>query len=160
VIESTPPAGRSPGKRPRFLTVLVIVALVLVVASTVTQAWFIYEVLPEQIRGPEPIIIDQATLSSDGPYEGCFEFLYAPGALVVHQGESFVLSWTIAAPVNASPSCTVQSIDAVLGPAKVTSSNLPVTILAGQTGYVEVQFAPLNYPYWGGESLRVIETNP
>ncbi|MGC2789897.1 MAG: hypothetical protein WA547_07575 [Thermoplasmata archaeon] len=161
MTESSLPAGGSPtGKSHRFLTGLVIVALVSVVASTASQAWFTYEVLPQQIHDSEPVIIDQAVLVSDGPFVGCFFGLTAPGALVVHQGESFVLSWTITAPTNATPSCTVQSIDANFGPANVTGSNLPVTILAGQVGYVEVQFAPLNYPYWGGETIRVIETNP
>jgi len=139
---------------------LVAFALVLVVASTVSQAWFIYEVLPQQIRDSEPVIIDQAVLVPQGPYEGCFLGLTAPGALVVHQGEGFVLSWTIPAPANATPSCTVQSIDWTAGPANVTGSNLPVTILAGEIGYVQVEFGPLNYPYWGGEAVDVIETNP
>ena len=71
-----------------------------------------------------------------------------------------MLSWTIQAPANASPSCTVQSIDAILGPARVTGSDLPAAILAGEIGYVQVEFAPLNYPYWGGVTLEVTETNP
>jgi hypothetical protein len=139
--------GTPSPKRPGLISALVVAAIVLVVASTLTQAWFVFVVIPQQVRSAEPVIIDQAALVSDGPYVGCFDYLDSPGALVVHQGVSFVLSWTISAPSNASPSCTIRSIDAILGPANVTGSNLPVTVLAGAVGSVQVQFAPLNYPY-------------
>jgi hypothetical protein len=125
----------------------------------VMQAWFVFAVIPQEVRSGEPVIIDQAILASDGRYVGCFEFLSVPGGLGVHQDESFWLSWTVSAPANASPSCTVHSISAVLGPANVIGSNLPVTIYAGGIGAINVAFAPLNYPYWGGETVRVVETN-
>jgi hypothetical protein len=167
-----PPAGRSRSAfwgrsrtaperdRSRLFSVLVVAALIAVVASTLVQAWVVFVVVPQQIRNSEPVVIDQAVLLSDGPYVGCFDLVSAPGALVIHHGESFVLSWTIAAPANVSPSCTVQSIDANLGPAEVTGSNLPLTILAGEVGYVQVEFAPLNFPYWGGVTVAVTETHP
>ena len=48
---------------------------------------------------------------------GCFSFLTEAGT-VAHQGQGFVLSWNIIAPLNVSGTCTVQSIDRV-----VTSSD-------------------------------------
>ncbi len=157
-FESAPRRDRS-----RLISLLIIVALVAVVASTVTQAWFIFVVVPQQIRNSEPVVIDQATLLSDGPYVGCFDFLSDPG-MVAHQGQGFVLAWNVAAPVNASPSCTVRSIDRVIAPEGssiyVSGSNLPVTVLTGQVGVVQVNFAPLSYAFWGSVTVVVTETNP
>jgi hypothetical protein len=150
------------GNRSRLFSILAVAALIVIVASTVTQAWFVFVVLPQQIRSSEPVVIDQANLLSNGPYVGCFVLLSGEGG-VAHQGEDFALSWNVVAPSNASPSCTVQSIDWVIGPGNgpnVSGSNLPVTVLAGHVGVVQVFFAPLNYPFWGSVTVVVTETNP
>jgi hypothetical protein len=147
------------GDRSRLFSVLVILALVLVVASTATQAWFVFVVVPQQIRNSEPVVIDPANLLSNGPYVGCFVLLSGAGA-VAHQGQTLEVSWNIVAPANASPSCTVQSVDWALGSLNVVGSNLPVTVPAGQVGIVQVFFAPMNYPFWGSVTVVVTETNP
>jgi hypothetical protein len=141
----------------RLFSILVLVAIVLVVASLVAQAWFVFEVLPQDIRNAQPIIITAPLLVSDGPYVGCFASVTAP-ALVVHQGESFVVTWSFQAPSNAS--CTIQSIDGDFSPFNITGSNLPLAVGVGQFGYIQVYFAPFNSPYWGGLALKVIESYP
>jgi hypothetical protein len=156
------PSGNSrpPSRdRSRLFTLLVVVAVALLVASVVTQVVLIFVVIPQQIRSSEPVVIDQAGLLSEGPYEGCFQFLSYSGG-VFHQGEGFSLAWNIVAPANITGSCTIQSIQAVLGPVRVTGSNLPVTIQAGQTEGVLVSFAPINEPYWGGMTIGVEVTTP
>jgi hypothetical protein len=149
--------------RSRLFSVLIIAGVAVVLASTLAQAWFVFEVVPQQIRNSEPVVIDPGNLLSNGPYVGCFDLLSGAGA-VAHQGQGLALSWNIVAPSNASPSCTVRSIDSVLSPENaplnVTGSNLPVTILAGRVGVVQVDVAPLNYPFWGSLTVVVTETNP
>jgi hypothetical protein len=152
--DQPPRRGRS-----RLSTALIVVAIALLVASVVTQALLIFVVIPQQIRDSEPVVIDQAALFNEGPYVGCFQFLSYSGG-VFHQGESFSLAWNIVAPTNISGSCTIQSIDEVLGPVHVTGSDLPVTIRAGQTEGVLVSFAPIDEPYWGGITIGVMVTTP
>ena len=146
--------------RPRLYSILVVAAIISVVVLAAIQAWFVFVTIPQDIRNAQPVIIDQALLISDGPYDGCFASLNAPVPLVIHQGDSFGFSWFVEAPSNLSPSCTIQSIDGVFGPVTVTWTDLPVTILPHQGSSVSVEFAPLNHPYWGGVTLKVIETNP
>lgn len=150
--------------RPRPIAVLVYVVMAVVVASTATQAWFAFVVVPQQIRNSEPVVINQACLLSDGPFVGCFSFLTGAGT-VAHQGQGFVLSWNIIAPLNVSGTCTVQSIDRVVTSSDAiqvvnASTNLPVTVLPGQMGVIQVGFAPVNFPFWGTGTVVVTETNP
>lgn len=146
--------------RPRLTSVPVVVAIVSVIVLAAVQTWFVFVVIPQQIRNAQPVIIDQALLLSDGPYVGCFDSLSEPGAIVVHQGQDIVLSWFATASSNVTPSCTIQSINGYLGPGTVIGSDLPVTLLTHQGGQIWVELAPLNYPYWGGVAIKVIETNP
>lgn len=157
--------GSAKGARPsRLFSIFMVVSLVLVVLSTATQAWVVFVVVPQQIRDSEPVVIDQAYLLSNGPSVGCFSFLSGTGA-VVHQGESFVLSWNVMAPSNALTSCTVRSVDWLVAPTNAfaviaNGTNLPVTVLAGQVGVVQIGFAPLNFPFWGSLTVVVTETSP
>jgi hypothetical protein len=143
----------------RALTVLLVVAVAILAASVVTQVLVVFVLIPQQIQASEPIVIDESALLNDGPNIVCFTDLSSWGG-VFHQGQPFSLVWNVAAPANLTGSCTIQSIDAVHGPVRVTSSNLPVTIRPGDGGGIQVFFAPLNSPYWGGVSLSVVVTDP
>jgi hypothetical protein len=137
---------------------LLVLVVGLFIVSLATQVWIVEVELPLQIHDSQPVVIDQAGLLDDGPYVGCFDFLTSTGG-VFHQGEVFGLSWNVACPTNVS-SATIQSIDGVLGPVQVVGSNLPVTIQPGQTQNVEVTFAPLSEPYWGGVTIMVVVNAP
>jgi hypothetical protein len=64
--------------RGRLLTVLVVLALAILVASVVTQVLIVFVLVPQQIRASEPVVIEQAALLDDGPI-ACFTLLTDPG---------------------------------------------------------------------------------
>ncbi len=156
--DAAAPGSIPPRDRIRLVTLLLVVVTALVVATLATQVWLVEVELPQQIHDSQPVVVNQAALLDDGPYLGCFDFLASYGG-AFHQGSSFVLSWNVACPTNATTT-TIQSIDGVYGPVQVSGSNLPVTIQPGQTKGVEVSFAPVNEPYWGGVTVSVVVNSP
>jgi len=142
------------------------VAIALLAATVLSLATYTYVELPQQTRASGPVVITQAVLYNTGNNVGCLWVNITSGG-GFHQGESFSLIWTISCSgyftgVNNSSSFTVQSIESAIGPTslRVTGSDLPVTVHAGQEGIVKVSFAPLDEPYWGPVTVNVACTSP